>query len=107
MMAQLSPEDATSLAPYLAGPGAAVIVLMAVLYGLYRLVISHGMPLVASLGKRHLDQIDVMIATQREEGKAVAKALQAIDRRLARLEGVTDAGVIIPNPGALSPDRGV
>ena len=104
MMAQ---ADLTSLVPYLAGPGAAVIVLMAVLYGLYRLAISHIVPLVASLGKRHLDQIDVMIATQREEGKAVAKALQTIDRRLARLEGATDAGVFIPNPGALSPDRGV
>jgi hypothetical protein len=97
--------DVEGLAPYLAGPGAAVIVLMTVLYGLYRLSISHVVPLVASLGKRHLDQIDVMIATQREEGKAVAKALQTIDRRLARLEGVTDAGAFIPNPGALSPDR--
>ena len=107
MMAQVTPESALSLAPYLAGPGAAVMVLMAVLYGLYRLVIFHAMPLVQALGKRHLDQIDVMIATQREEGKAVAKALQTIDRRLARLEGVTDAGGFIPNPGALSPDRGV
>jgi hypothetical protein len=107
MLAQLNPEDAASLAPYLAGPGAAVIVLLVVLAGLYQLAVSHAMPLVQALGKRHLDQIDVMIATQREEGKAVAKALQTIDRRLARLEGVTDAGVLIPNPGALSPDRGV
>lgn len=99
--------DVEGLAPYLAGPGAAVIVLMAVLYGLYRLVIVHAVPLVAQLGKRHLDQIDVMISVQREEGKAIAKALATIDRRLARLEGVTDASAFTPNPGALSPDRGV
>ncbi len=102
MIAQI---DLSSVAPYLAGPGAAVIVLMAVLVGLYRLAISHVVPLVASLGKRHLDQIDVMIATQREEGKAIAKALATIDRRLARLEGQTDASVYTGQ--ALSPDRGV
>jgi hypothetical protein len=80
---------------------------MMVLFGLYKLVVGHGMPLVQALGKRHLDQIDSMIAVQREEGKAIAKALQTIDRRLARLEGATDAGAFTPNPGALSPDRGV
>jgi hypothetical protein len=103
MLAQV---DLTSLAPYLAGPGAAVLVLMAVLAGLYKLVVSYAVPLVSQLGKRHLDQIDVMISVQREEGKAIAKALATIDRRLARLEGQTDAGAFVPNPGALSPDRG-
>ena len=101
----LAQADLTSVAPYLAGPGAAVIVLMAVLAGLYKLVVGHGMPLVQALGKRHLDQIDAMISVQRDEGKAIAKALQTIDRRLARLEGLTDGGSFIPNPGALSPDR--
>jgi hypothetical protein len=97
--------DVEGLAPYLAGPGAAVIVLMTVLYGLYRLVISHFVPLAATLGKRHLDQIDALIANQRAEGAAFAKTLSSIDRRLARLEGFTDAGSFVPNPGALSPDR--
>ena len=101
----LAQADLTSLAPYMAGPGAAVLVLMAVLAGLYKLVVGHGMPLVQALGKRHLDQIDAMIAVQRDEGKAIAKALSTIDRRLARLEGLTDGGSFIPNPGALSPDR--
>jgi len=102
MMAEL---DVAGLAPYLAGPGAAVIVLMAVLYGLYQLAISHLMPLAAALGKRHLDQIDALIANQRAEGVAFAKTLTSIDRRLARLEGLTDAGSFTPNPGAQSPDR--
>lgn len=92
MIAQVDP---TSIAPYLAGPGAAVIVLMVVLYGLYALVVKHVMPLASRLGDRHLAQIDKMI----DEGKAVSKALTAIekslgavDRRLARLEGATDVG---------------
>jgi hypothetical protein len=103
MIAQVDP---TSIAPYLAGPGAAVIVLMVVLYGLYVLVIKHVMPLASRLGDRHLAQIDKMIETQRDEGKAVSKALIAIekslgavDRRLARLEGATDVGCP-PNGGA-------
>jgi hypothetical protein len=102
MIAEL---DAAGLAPYLAGPGAAVVVLMVVLYGLYRLVISHFVPLASALGKRHLDQIDLLIANQRMEGAAFTKTLASIDRRLARLEGLTDAGSFTPNPGALSPDR--
>ena len=106
MIAQV-PSQVEELAPYLAGPGAAVLVLMAVLAGLYKLVVSYAVPLVSQLGKRHLDQIDVMISVQHEEGKAIAKALATIDRRLARLEGQTDAGAFVPNPGALSPDRGV
>jgi len=104
MIAQV-PSQAEELAPYLAGPGAAVIVLMGVLVGLYKLIVSHGLPLVTAIGKRHLDQIDQMISNQREEGKVIAKALATIDRRLARLEGQTDAGVYTGQ--ALSPDRGV
>lgn len=105
MIAQLAQVDPNSIAPYLAGPGAAVVVLTAVLYGLYKLAVVHAVPLVAALGKRHLDQIDELIKVQRAEGNAIAKTLASIDRRLARLEGLTDAGAFIPNPGALSPDR--
>jgi hypothetical protein len=95
------------LAPYLAGPGAAAVVLVLVLWGLYTLAVKHLVPLVAALGKRHLDQIDELIKVQRAEGNAITKTLGSIDRRLARLEGLTDAGAFVPNPGALSPDRGV
>lgn len=109
MIAQVDP---TSIAPYLAGPGAAVIVLMVVLYGLYALVIKHVMPLASRLGDRHLAQIDKMIETQRDEGKAVSKALTAIerslgavDRRLARLEGATDVGGVPTSAHQPDPDR--
>lgn len=99
--------DLSTLAPMLAGPGAAVIVLVLVLWGLYTLAVKHLTPLAAALGKRHLDQIDQLIATQKAESMAITKTLGSIDRRLARLEGFTDAGSFVPNPGALSPDRGV
>ena len=112
MIAQLDPN---SIAPYLAGPGAAVVVLTAVLGGLYKLVVGHGVPLATKLGERHLAQIDALVAQSAAQATAVTASLGAIertlvgvDRRLARLESVTDAGQFIsPNPGTLSPDRGV
>jgi hypothetical protein len=102
----IAQTDFSALAPMLAGPGAAVIVLVLVLWGLYTLAVKHLVPLGAALGKRHLDQIDELIKVQRAEGNAITKTLASIDRRLARLEGLTDAGAFTPNPGALSPDRG-
>jgi hypothetical protein len=106
MIAQADPSTLASLVPLLAGPGAAVIVLVLVLWGLYSLAVKHLTPLAAALGKRHLDQIDQLIATQKAESIAITKTLGSIDRRLARLEGLTDAGSFCPNPGAQSPDRG-
>jgi len=105
MIAQLDPGLVGQLIPLLAGPGAAVIVLVGVLYGFYTLAVKHALPLIGAMGKRHLDQIDTLIATQKAESVAITKTLSSIDRRLARLEGITDAGQFLPNPGAMSPDR--
>ena len=109
MIAQVDPN---SIAPYLAGPGAAVVVLMTVLWGLYALSVKHFLPLASRAIDRHLTQIDRLVEGQRDESKGILKALGAIekslggvDRRLARLEGITDAGQFIPNTGTLSPDR--
>jgi len=102
----IAQADLTALAPYLAGPGAAVVVLVLVLWGLYSLAVKHLVPLAAAMGKRHLDQIDSLISNQKAESTAITKTLASIDRRLARLEGLTDAGGFVPNPGAQSPDRG-
>jgi hypothetical protein len=106
VIAQADPSTLASLIPLLAGPGAAVIVLVLVLWGLYTLAVAHLVPLAGAMGKRHLDQIDQLIATQKAESIAITKTLGSIDRRLARLEGLTDAGSFTPNPGAQSPDRG-
>lgn len=105
MLAQISPDSVALLAPYLTGPGAAVLVLVAVLGALYVMAVKHIIPLVAALGKRHLEQIDALIANQKEESSAITKTLASIDHRLARLEGITDAGSFSPNLNARSPDR--
>lgn len=105
MIAQLDSGLVSQLIPLLAGPSAAVIVLVGVLYGFYTLAVKHALPLIGAMGKRHLDQIDTLIATQKAESVAITKTLSSIDRRLARLEGITDAGQFLPNPGAMSPDR--
>jgi len=91
--------DPTAIAPYLAGPGAAVLCLLGVLWGLYQLVVKHFVPLAATLGKRHLDQIDLLISNQKSESKAITNTLASIDRRLAKLEGLTDSG-LFGNPGS-------
>jgi hypothetical protein len=101
----IAQTDPSSLAPLLAGPASAVVVLVLVLWGLYTLAVKHVLPLGAALGKRHLDQIDELIKNQKAESNAITKTLTSIDRRLARLEGLTDAGALTPNPGAQSPDR--
>jgi len=105
MIAQVDAGLVSHVVPLLAGPGAAVIVLVGVLYALYSMAVKHAVPLAGTLAKRHLDQIDTLIATQKAESVAITKTLSSIDRRLARLEGLTDAGSFIPNTGALSPDR--
>jgi hypothetical protein len=81
------------------------VVLVLVLWALYSLIVKHFMPLAAALGKRHLDQIDALISNQKAESTAITKTLASIDRRLARLEGLTDAGSFTPNAGAQAPDR--
>jgi hypothetical protein len=101
----IAQADITSLAPLLAGPAAAVVVLVLVLWGLYTLVVQHFIPLAARLGDRHLSQIDELLKNQKAESVAITKTLTSIDRRLARIEGLTDAGALTPNPGAQSPDR--
>jgi hypothetical protein len=105
MVAQLDPS---TLAPYLAGPGAAVLVLLLVGGAAYRLAVQILLPMVGKAIDRHMNQIDELIKVQKTESKAITNTLASIDRRLARLEGLTDAGQLIsPNPGSLSPDRGV
>ena len=104
MIAQLDPS---TLAPYLAGPGAAVLVLLLVGGAAYRLAVQLLLPMVGKAIDRHMNQIDELIKVQKTESKAITNTLASIDRRLARLEGLTDAGQLIPNPGSLSPDRGV
>jgi hypothetical protein len=92
----LAQVDATALAPYLAGPGAAVVVLMLVLGGLYKLTTTYLLPLANRALDSHLHRIDKLISANQEESKAITRTLASIDRRLARLEGLTDGAPLAP-----------
>jgi hypothetical protein len=52
--------DIATLAPFLAGPGAATIVLLFVCVAMYRLSVSHLIPLAAGALERHLTQVDAI-----------------------------------------------
>jgi hypothetical protein len=85
--------DPTAIAPYLAGPGAAVLVLLLVGAACYRLVVEHLVPMARTMAARHLDQIDQMLEQQRRDSEATVSALRGIDARLARLESA-DRGLL-------------
>ena len=106
MIAQVDP---VALAPYLAGPGAATLVLLLVGAACYRLVVSHLVPMAATAIDRHLRQIDSLIESQRVEAQQTAKALSSLDkavraleRRIAQADGGTgwsdDGGSIARRP---------
>jgi len=107
VLAQVDPALVSSFSPLLAGPASAVVVLVMVGAASYRLLTTALVPLASRAVDRHLGQIDELIKVQKTESKAITTTLSSIDRRLARLEGLTDSGVLTPasNPGALPPDR--
>jgi hypothetical protein len=90
--------DLSALAPYLAGPGAAVLVLLFVISMAYRLLIHYGLPLVKVFAERHLAQIDRMIDQQREETQVMVLSLNNIDQRLNKIEMYV---LEVNKPGAL------
>jgi len=87
-----------TILPYLAGPAAAVVVLVLVLYGLYRLAVTYGMPMLERAVTRHLDQTDAMIKQSAEDQKAwradmqeVNAVLRLMHSSLTRVETRTEA----------------
>lgn len=83
---RMSAETIAEIAPYLAGPGAAVIVLLFVIVGAGWIVVKQLVPMMRLFGERHLAQIDTLIHNQQEESKTIAKALSSFDKRLALIE---------------------
>gem|GEM_PF-5207743 len=90
--------DPVSVAPYLAGPGAATLVLLLVGAACYRLVVSHLVPLATTSIDRHLKQFDALIESQKLEAQQTTKALtslekavRALERRIAHMDGATGA----------------
>jgi hypothetical protein len=82
----MTSEALSILAPYMAGPGAAVLVLLIVVIGCGWIIVKHLVPLIEKFGDRHLAQIDMLIQNQQEEAKSIARALGSLDKRLALIE---------------------
>jgi hypothetical protein len=67
-----------ALAPYLAGPGAGLLVCLLVGAGLYKLVVSKVLPLIEGAVSRHLKQIDDMSERHHIEHTAILESLAVI-----------------------------
>jgi hypothetical protein len=95
--------DVQALAPYLAGPGAGLLICVLVGYGAYRIISSKIMPLVENFVNRHLAQIDAMQAKwdaaderRSQEHRDILDTCRSICDRLDR-EAIRDRE--ITNPG--------
>jgi hypothetical protein len=73
--------------PYLAGPGAAVIVLLLVGAGVYRLIVNYGMPLLEGVIDRHMTELER--ASQRHE-EAVARHMAHIGKMGERYDRLAE-----------------
>lgn len=90
--------DLNTLAPFLAGPGAAVLVLLVVLLAVWKLAVNYVIPLVEKVVERHMAQIDALIESQRavvashEADRVVwSEGLKSMETALMSLaEDVTD-----------------
>jgi len=87
-----------TLLPYLAGPAAAVVVLVLVLAGLYKLTVKYLIPVLEKAVTRHLDQTDAMIKQSAQDQKAwrddmkeVGSTLRLMHASLTRVETRTEA----------------
>ena len=86
-------ESLATVAPYLAGPGAGLLVCVLVGLGGYKLTSDKILPLVEGAVARHLDQIDTMMRQHADEHRAILSAVEAIREDLARARGDTSPGV--------------
>ena len=69
--------DITTLAPYLAGPGAGLLVCFLVGSGLYKFATNKIMPLIEGTVNRHLQQIDSMNERHSTEHQAILNRCQS------------------------------
>jgi hypothetical protein len=76
-----------AVAPYLAGPGAAVIVLLLVGAGVYRLIVNYGVPLLEGAIDRHMAELER--ASRRHE-EAVARHMAHIHKMSERYDRLAE-----------------
>jgi hypothetical protein len=90
------PDAATmqALLPLLSGPASAVVVLLAVLGGAYRLLVLHILPLMQGAIDRHLKQMDQLLTAQKAEAVSQTKALKALEDAVRALEKRLNTGMM-------------
>ena len=71
-----------TLAPYLAGPGAGLLVCLLVGMGVYKFMASKVMPLLEGTVARHLQQIDSVSERHGAEHQAILDSLAELRREL-------------------------
>ena len=79
-----------SIAPFLAGPAAAVMIMLLVLAALYQLTTKQLIPLLSAAGTRHLNALDELVKTNREDHQAIIVALKGLEGTLERAVDMTD-----------------
>ena len=81
-----------SIAPLLAGPAAAVLVMMLVFAAVYQVTTKQLIPLASSWVDRHLSSLDDLVKGNREDHAAMIASLNRIESKIDR--DVTNPGII-------------
>lgn len=71
------------LAPYLAGPGAGLIICLLVGLGVYKLLRDLVVPMVQRGIDRHLDQVDAMMKQHSAEHSKIIEGLDALNAKIS------------------------
>lgn len=71
-----------ALAPYLAGPGAGLIICLLVGLGVYKLLRDMIVPMVQQAINRHLDQVDSMMQQHSTEHTKIIEGLDALNNKI-------------------------
>jgi len=68
--------------PFLAGPAAAVLVMLMILMALYQITIKHVIPLMGSALDRHLQALDRLVDQNREDHMAMMNQMKDLERTI-------------------------
>lgn len=71
-----------AIAPYLAGPGAGLIICLLVGLGVYKLLRDMIVPMVQQAINRHLDQVDSMMQQHSTEHERIIQGLDALNNKI-------------------------
>lgn len=72
------------------GPAAAVVVLLMVLYGLYKLTVLHGIPVAVKYVENQQSNMKEILSEHKEDRKVFTSSIQILAKRQDRLEDAFD-----------------